>query len=45
VEKISPARQDNLAASADRTFEFNKRAELLVGAHNKALAVVPSKRG
>jgi hypothetical protein len=32
------------AASADRRFKFNKRAELFVCTHDETLPVVPSKK-
>ena len=39
-EKIASAGQDKTPASANRRFEFDKRGQFFIGAHNVTLSVV-----
>jgi hypothetical protein len=40
LRKIWPACQDKFSASANRRFEFDKRSQLFIRAHNETLSVV-----
>jgi hypothetical protein len=44
LAKISPTRQENSTASADYRFEFQKRGQLFICAHNKAPSVAAIAR-